>query len=172
MKGIITKIWEWFKASDSSTTKLDGGSKANHFSRDRYLPNEFLRGFNAASIENAQSPEEDSCISFNINNPWPDEMAFWFRGYPSNPPTELIHIASDVCTEINKLDNLVQDECEQESLESIFDPINWKGHIAYISIFHEHVEIEYFGTDVNTQWTESFSKNHQGIWCKRTQKRG
>ena len=58
--------------------------------------------------------------------------------------------------DIDTLDNMVQDSCECEYRSSKFHIRNYRIHIAFLSVTEDLVEVEYYGSEVNTQWTAKF----------------
>ena len=58
--------------------------------------------------------------------------------------------------DIDTLDNMVQASCESEYRSSEFHIRNYRLYIAFLSLTEEFVEVEYYGSEVNTQWTAIF----------------
>jgi hypothetical protein len=77
-----------------------------------------------------------------------------------------IALVREFVSQISKLDNLVQDSCEDEWARGTFEISTYKLHIAYMTPADDQVSVEYFGTIVNTQWTAVFKRAPSGEWEK------
>jgi hypothetical protein len=74
--------------------------------------------------------------------------------------------ARDICSRISEFDDLVQQSCEAEWRRSELSAENYALHLAHVSVHPEMVELEYYGTYVNTQWGALFEKTADGRWEK------
>ena len=75
-------------------------------------------------------------------------------------------LARLLCSRITELDNLVQDSNEIECERNGHKPEDYDLYLAYAKVEEKSVELEYFGTHVNTQWTAQFSVQADGHWKK------
>jgi hypothetical protein len=130
------------------------------FPRNRYDPDEFLRGYNNSPV---QFDGGTWCVSFTITHPDSDEMTIWFPG-TVRPDECALRLGREICVKIAQLDNLVQDSCESEFQTYKHDVTNYDLYLAYIKITESTASLEYFGTIVNTQWTAVFKRNESGDW--------
>lgn len=135
----------------------------NAFPRNRYDAAEFVRGFDSAHVGRDGN---EVCISFAVSNPENDEMLVYFPGCASDPPPELLQLARLTCSHITELDNAVQNSCEEEWRRHGRRSDDYELYLAHIIIEPKIVQLEYYGSKVNTQWTAKFIPVDGECWKK------
>ena len=67
---------------------------------------------------------------------------------------------------IDRLDNLVQDSCEEEAMVGRYGIENYMFYIGYIDLRSEPVRFRYYGTKVNDERFAEFQQDQTGEWQK------
>jgi len=110
-----------------------------------------------------------------------DEWCFVFRCYKHDPDLDDFYayipeektkhkaateLLISLLQSIERLDNLVQDSCEEEASKGRFSIENYMLHIGCVDLTGETVRFRYYGTRVNTEWYAEFKRDQSGIWQK------
>jgi len=132
----------------------------NNFPRNRYSPNEMLKLFDQAEMQEVGG---DFFKSIEVNG---EELEIYFPNKGGEVDEKHISSARSILTHIKELDNLVQDSCEAEYQNSSFHVRNFMLYLAIIEIKEDEVSFRYYGERVNTEWGATFRENDKGIWEK------
>jgi hypothetical protein len=132
--------------------------------RNRYDPEDLLQQLSE------QEPTRDGnewCFIFRCDKRDPEIEGF----YAYLPKEHTNHKAAkellmSLLQSIERLDDLVQDSCEEEASKSSSSIENFMLHIGYMDLTGEKVRFRYYGTKVNTEWYAEFERNVSGIWQK------
>jgi len=128
------------------------------FPRDRYPLPEIIRELSE------QKPifEDDGwALEFEVyrhNESLDDFSVIWGDG--TEATKELPPLLRQALVDLNLLDNLVQQSCEEENASSQYNMKNFMLHLAFITqLSATSVSLEYYGTAVNTQWNVIFERD-------------
>jgi hypothetical protein len=131
-----------------------------NFPRNRYNPDELLSVFERAEMNSVHGEFFKSIEAKGV------ELEIYFPNKAGQVETTHISRARSVLTQVQELDNLVQDSCENEYQKSNFHIGNFLLYLAIIEIKESQVSFRYYGERVNTEWLAIFKEDENGIWKK------
>ena len=79
---------------------------------------------------------------------------------------EAIAVVRAFLAHLPRLDDDVQYECERDHARGGYRIENVMLEVAYLTVEGDTVEVEYFGTAVNTQWTAVYRRGALGEWAR------
>jgi len=128
------------------------------FPQDRYPVPEIIR------VLSEQEPifEDDGwAFEFEVyrhNESLDDFSVIWGDG--TEATKKLPSLLRQALVDLNFLDNLVQQSCEEDHASSQYDMKNFMLHLAFMTQpSSTSVALEYYGTAVNTQWEAIFERD-------------
>lgn len=127
--------------------------RSKDFPRNRYDPGRFTAAFDDAEVTTDSSGEVYAVFNYDG-----EDIEVHFPDCDSaSIPERRLRTARTGCQQIQDLDNLVQDRCEQEANNSVHDARNFKLYIAYLKVYDNRLEVRYWGKVVNTEWDAVFT---------------
>lgn len=117
-----------------------------------------------------QAPQEDGndwCFKFECykhDSTLDDFEAYLSKTISDHEQNRIVLLS--FLENIDRLDNLVQDSCENDHLQGGLDISNYKLHIGYLDVKENIVTVTYYGTIVNTEWKAEFKIDGLGTWTK------
>lgn len=126
--------------------------------KNRYKSEELLALFDQAEVQNLDG---DFYKTIEANG---EEIEIYFPTNEGNVQNSSIERARRLLTNIQELDNQVQDSCEAEYKKSSFHIENFMLYLAAIEVKEDGASFRYYGERVNTEWDAVFRENDQGIW--------
>lgn len=113
------------------------------------------------SAANLRSNGESPSIEFPLGDD-PD-FAIYFDIGEAPVDEDCLESARRLMSNIDNIDNEVQEHCALECNRSGLHPRNYEGMLAFITLSRGTARLRYFGTGVNTEWDEIVEERN-GVW--------